>query len=138
MPSYTATLDGGQGGDTTIEADDFEQAWQEAVDWAKDGDWGNEPEDVYARLTVAGTKKEKSQRVLVRAAEEADELACPHKDGHDWHDTEPGTWSLGGLRMVFTERCSLCSMLKRITKDDQPGQEMRRIEYVKADGSEVR
>jgi hypothetical protein len=39
---YTAQIDGGQGGDTSITANTAAEALVEAIDWAREGDW---PED---------------------------------------------------------------------------------------------
>jgi hypothetical protein len=44
--TYTARIDGGEGGDTTFTADSAAEALVEAIEWAKQGDWPDEGCDV--------------------------------------------------------------------------------------------
>ena len=44
--TYTAKIDGGEGGDTTFTADSAAEALVEAIEWARQGDWPDEGCDV--------------------------------------------------------------------------------------------
>lgn len=47
---YTATIDGGEGGETTFHAATASEALVEAIDWAREGDWPEEGCDVEVRV----------------------------------------------------------------------------------------
>lgn len=50
---YHASLDYGQGGDTTIEADSIEEAMDGAMEWAAGGDWSVARESMDLGLSEA-------------------------------------------------------------------------------------
>lgn len=50
MMDYYAMIDGGQGGDTWLEADDDNEAIASAIEWAQDGDWP--ADDSYSRADL--------------------------------------------------------------------------------------
>jgi len=49
--SYTAKIDNGQGGDTTITADSAAEALVKAIEWAREGDWPDEGCDITLSVT---------------------------------------------------------------------------------------
>lgn len=139
MATYTATLDGGEGGETQIEASRFSTAWKRAVEWAREGDWSDADEgtDVRATLRVSSARQTRSEEIVVRFAEE-EEPECGDGGEHDWHQDHsavggikenPGYWTNGGMRHTSVENCLRCGMLRKTVEDEQPGQERRSVTY---------
>lgn len=51
MNNYQALIDGGEGGEETFEAESAEEALIEAIEWAREGDWGDGGCDILVRVT---------------------------------------------------------------------------------------
>lgn len=64
MAEYTANIDMGDGGATTIQAADLADATRQAVAWAQAGEWREDGEVI---VRVSGPDGEDSRRVAVAA-----------------------------------------------------------------------
>lgn len=61
--SYTIMIDGGQGGETTVQADNLAEAVEYGTQWAKDGTWAVECD---VTVTVSGPDGSEDVSVPVR------------------------------------------------------------------------
>ena len=69
--TYTATIDGGEGGETTFRADTASEALVEAIDWAREGDWPDEGCDVEVAVSNEDDESDaESETVHILSAEE--------------------------------------------------------------------
>jgi len=113
---YHVTLDGGESGETTIEAWTDKEAIQKAIDWATDGDWNFQVADV--------ENMEKSIEVRVQVSRDniliydeyvqidPEEPRCISKHGHDWnYPIVRGNW-------IDTE-CKKCHLIRRTYYDNE-------------------
>jgi len=143
---YDASIDGGNGGDTDIEADNLKEAWEYAVAWAKEGDW---PDDgCLIQLNVSRQDddgeilEEEWDFVEIVPDEDAlDEYSDDHKRDdheHDWRAPHsivggirenPGCWSHGGLRLTFESVCR-CGARRHEDYDPQRYQQHQGLERI--------
>lgn len=111
------------GGDTTLEGMDLDEAREAAEGWLADGDW--EPmTKVTGRIYPAGTDgrwcaHDRDYDVSI-TTDEPDEPDCPEAAEHDWTSEyeggcreNPGVWSTGGTSMLFVSHCRHCGMERR-------------------------
>lgn len=114
---WRATLDGGHAGETTLDgALSLDEAWQEALDWARSCDWeGAEAgHEVRALLTVSRrhpSAEERQREVVVQDAETSEEVP-PCVDGEDHDLGDPTTYSLGGTSYSHRETCRACKAVR--------------------------
>lgn len=113
---WRATLDGGHAGETTLDgALSLDEAWQEALDWARSCDWDAEAgHEVRALLTVSRSHPEDEERqrdVVVQCAETSEEVP-PCIDGEDHDLGDPMTYSLGGTSYSHHETCRVCGAVR--------------------------
>jgi hypothetical protein len=134
--TYEVAIDGGQGGDTEIEAYDLEEAWEEAVSWARDGGyWPSKGCVIHLRVTsVEDPAEERHDEIeippdhdaLIEAA--GGNPYCDHKwtsEGEGGCDSNPGVWSLGGTTYLYRSHCAVCGLRRTITEygsQRNPGQ----------------
>lgn len=122
MGWYRVIIDGGDGGDTDIEADTLQEAWEEAVEWARDGDWPADGCRVDLCVTsVDDPEEERHEDIEIPPDEDAlmaEAGADPNCD-HEWTSEgeggcseNPGVWSLGGTAMAYAEHCKHCGLRK--------------------------
>ena len=72
--TYTATIDGGEGGETTFQAQTAAEALAKAIDWARRGDWPDEGCDVDVAVTAEDESDTECETVhILSAAEKRDE-----------------------------------------------------------------
>jgi len=119
---YSAMIDGGDGGDTDIEADSLEEAWEEAVAWAKEGTWPPEGTRVDVHVSSVDDPDDYRQKEIeiepdedALMAEAGADQNCAHEwtsEGEGGCDTNPGVWSLGGTAMAYAEHCKHCGLRK--------------------------
>lgn len=117
MTNYRVELDGGQQGDTTIEAHDINRAWEKARAWAQEGSWPDG--GCRVALRVYSSRKELTGHITIQPNHEALIKAAggdPHCD-HDWTSEglggcreNPGVWSLGGTAFKISSRCRRCGL----------------------------
>lgn len=119
MPKYYVELDGGQQGDTTLEAHDIHSAWKKALAWAKEGDWP--VEGCQVNLRVSSSRKTlqgdieipPNHEALIKAA--GGDPNCNHEwtsEGMGGCTENPGVWSLGGTAFKISSRCKRCGLRK--------------------------
>lgn len=115
---WEITIDGGQGGDKTYRACSLADALDEAIDWARDGDWDTSRGTVHCTVEVSCelTGEEDSAHVSI----DQDEPDCLSGEDHDWQSpyeivggckTNPGVWGNGG-GVLITEVCMTCGCAK--------------------------
>lgn len=139
MANYTMKIDGGQGGEETIEADSLADAMEQAREWAADGDWDATDGTLWVDYSVESEDGEESDSgTLAIHPEEPD---CDDGGSHDWQqpyeivggiEENPGVWgSGGGVKIV--ECCMKCGCQKAIdtwaTRPDTGEQGMKSISY---------
>lgn len=101
--TYHAEIDGGQGGDTTLEATSLKDAMVQAIEWARDGDWPEQGCDIDVRVWKddGNVDEERKKSVHIPSAEEAlDEKL--DEDG-EVIAREVGEWSTEKLIVMDVE-----------------------------------
>ena len=58
MKKYDALIDGGQGGDKVIFAENLNDAIEDVIQWAKDGDWPQNVGKIEVRVGVVNQDDE--------------------------------------------------------------------------------
>ena len=123
----------------------WEMAQEEAEDWARGGDWGNEGAVVTVRYywedenstcedieRSVDVEIEPDHDALIRAV--GGDTDCDHEwssEGEGGCDENPGVWSLGGTTLTFREHCTKCGLLRKTTdygSQRNPGQ-ANEVEY---------
>jgi hypothetical protein len=135
---YACDIDGGQGGDGTVEADNLDEAMEAAVRWAREGDWPDEGCEIKVRVWRIddGEEVEEAEQsidiepdhdTLIRQA--GGDPDCEHDwtaEGEGGCTENPGVWSHGGNRMTYATHCRLCG-LRRVVRD--PGSQRNPDEH---------
>jgi hypothetical protein len=89
---YHATIDGGEGGDETFFADTVELALVQAIEWAKDGDWGEGGCNINVEVWNAEDEDDSaSEEVYIPTAEEKQDEEL-EEEGEVLAENE-GEWS---------------------------------------------
>ncbi len=118
---YTIRLDGGNGGEETIQADSLKDAIRQAREWADEGDWSNAcgieegdgPSTIWVDLSVSRHGEELHYE---RYQIDPPEPDCTSDKGHDWQspiqvvggiEENPGVQGHGG-GVVIHEVCVHC------------------------------
>jgi hypothetical protein len=114
---YTASIDGGQGGQTVIMARDEQAAIRRAVAWVRDGDW-NSTATIWVDLRIEDAR---GDLVCIQSVSvNPDPPDCVESD-HDWIapvevvggcEENPGVWGHGG-GVIIHEICRHCGVTRR-------------------------
>ncbi len=88
--TYTASIDGGEGGDTTLEAVSLNEALVAAILWALDGDW---PEDGCEILVAVEDEDGDEVRETVQVPSTAEKLDTRLEDDGQVLGESEGEWS---------------------------------------------
>ena len=113
--TWYVEIDAGSGGETTLLAPTLDDAWTDAIEWARGGEW--EPGIVHVRIEVVGDYEDRGELVHFDVMPEPD---CPDHPAHDWQsphellggiEENPGVWGHGG-GVTITEVCSHCGIYR--------------------------
>lgn len=119
MPTYSAVIDGGNGGTREIEAESLREALDQAAAWARDGDWPIDDRTIWVRVEVTATEADEddyTESGSIRVAIDPEEPECDGGTEHDWQSPveivggiaeNPGVWGHGG-GVTITECCMHC------------------------------
>lgn len=135
---YTAKIDGGQGGETTIDAENIAGAMEQAESWAMEGDWDTENGTTWAAVSVENPEGETRHHKI---AIDPPEPKCSHDKGHDWQapfaivggsKQSPGVYGSGG-GVTIHEVCMRCGCGKLTdtwAQDPSDGEQgLRSVQY---------
>ena len=64
MAKYEISIDGGEGGEKIIVAENLDAAKKEAVAWAKAGDWPQDRGDLWADVYVCNIDDEEDSELI--------------------------------------------------------------------------
>ena len=125
---YNVRLDGGEAGETTIQAWTDEEAIQKAIDWAADGDWNFQVRDMENMIESIEVRviiyKDNNIIYDEDVQIDPDEPPCVSKHGHDWNDPiARSNW--------IDEECENCHIVRRKYYDSD------KISYIFPDDKEV-
>lgn len=127
-----------------LTADDVDDAADEAIDLAADGDWQRgwagwteyasaRAFNVYAHVRVYesdGTEVYSNNALMVAKANEG-EPDCPSMRGHYWQDVQ--TAASGGTAMMFVAACERCGSIRTVDEDRLATPPRRAIEWTPCD-----
>ena len=126
---YLITIEGGELGETHIEATDLEQAEELARDWVLDGDWSKCER---AELVTCSIEAEDGEEfVFEQAVGGPAEPPCEDVQEHDWQSphelvggcqNNPGVFGRGNAQLRFEEVCSNCGRYRTTITASVPGQ----------------
>lgn len=139
--NYTVKIDGGQGGEETIEADSLADAMEQARELAADGDWDATDGTLWVDYSVESEDGEESDTGTLTI--HPHEPGCDDGGSHDWQQPHeivggiaenPGVLgSGGGVKIV--ECCMKCGCQKTTdtwaTRSDTGEQGMESTSYAK-------
>jgi len=141
---FRMLIDGGMGGEETIEAANMKEAIEEAIDWAKEGDWPDEGCTVdvtVKRLDDDGEPVEEetveveippNEPAMIRAA--GGDPDCEHEwiadvDIEGGIEENPGVFGIDGGRYVILAHCRKCGVKRREVTAPPSGPGRREISY---------
>jgi hypothetical protein len=133
---YHVEIDGGQLGETDLEADTLEEALDEARLWVEYGEWPDEPGYCEYTVTPSGGDPIDCETIVGTPEEEPD---CEDDHDHDWCspyqvvggiESNPGVWAGNGTEIRTAEVCRHCGAYRDTRSESTPGQYPRYPERV--------
>jgi hypothetical protein len=129
LHKYSISLDGGEGGDTTIKARSDETAIERAIKWAKKGNWPDRTITVEIKID-----REDGVNHTVNLQIDPPVPRCSNgRRNHKWVNIDERSVSGRYAGFVITDRCEKCRILRvRDTTDDYDT-----IEYIDEEDESV-